>query len=89
MNISFSVTCACDKIKMDNLELQPLNIFYDKTATVVGGKSVYQSGNYYLFLNTDINKWLISTSTDTTAAFTTNEVIFYITAFCLQIEVMS
>ena len=89
MNISFSVTCACDKIKMDNLELQPLNIFYDKTATVVGGKSVYQSGNYYLFWNTDINKWLISTTTDTTAAFTTNEVIFYITAFCLQIEVMS
>ena len=89
MNISFSVTCACDKIKMDNLELQPLNIFYDKTATVVGGKSVYQSGNYYLFWNPDINKWLISTSTDTTSAFTTNEVIFYITAFCLQIEVMS
>ena len=74
---------------MDNLDVLELNVFYDKTATVVGGKSVYQSGNYYLFWNTDINKWLISTSTNTTAAYTTNEVSFYITAFCKQIEVTS
>ena len=70
----FIVTCACDTIKLENLELQELNVFYDNTATVVGDKSVYQSGNYYLFWNTDINKWLISTSTDTTAAYATNEV---------------
>ena len=83
------MTCDCDKIKMENFELQPLNVFYDKTATVVGGKSVYQSGNYYLFWHTDINKWLISTQTVTTAAFSSNEVIFNIKAFCKNIDVMS
>ena len=59
---------------MDNLETTSLNVFYDKTTTVVGGKPVYQSGNRYIFWNIWFKNWMVSISTNTNSSFTTNEV---------------
>ena len=61
---------------MDNLECSSCSIFYDKSATMVGGKPSYQNGNgdRYVFWNSNRNKWMISTSTNTDSSFTTNEV---------------
>ena len=59
---------------MDNLECSSCSIFYDKSATMVGGKPSYQNGDRYVFWNSNRNKWMISTSTNTDSSFTTNEV---------------
>ena len=59
---------------MDNLECSSCNIFYDKSVTLVGGKPSYQNGERYVFWNSNRNRWMISTSTNTDSSFTTNEV---------------